>query len=180
MIINPVVFSRVSQGQVHPEGHHTPLVHNELEVQEPPGGVLPLQAVLHQTLAPLMVGEEVVPAPTTVEQGEGLMMTVEQDEGLTTNDNHRGTETTTGNKEPEVEATDALLVMEDVDPQELVEEEEVQMTLVVLVEMEVMEMITNPPKLGQPTQMLMTSLKDNDGCLSSTCECSGKLSKRIE
>ena len=178
MIINPLVFSRVSQEQVHPDGHHTHLVHNELEEQEPPGGVLPLQAVLHQTLAPLMVGEEVVPAPTTVERGEGLMMTVEQDEDLTTNDNHRGT--TTGNKEPEVEVADALLVMEDVGLQELVEEEEVQMTLVVLVEMEVMEMITNPPKLGQTTRMSMTSLNDNVGCLSSICECSGKLSKRIE
>ena len=179
MIINPVVSSRVSQEQVHPEGHHTPLVHNELEEQEPPGGVLPLQAVLHQTLAPLMVGEEVVPTPMTVEQGEGLMMTVEQDEGLTTNDNHRGT--TTGNKEPEVEVADALLVMEDVGLQELMEEEEVQMTpLVVLVEMEVMEMITNPPKLGRTTRMSMTSSNDNDGCLSSIYGCSGKLSKRTE
>ena len=165
-----MVYSRVSQEQVHLGEHPTNLVHNELEEQEPPGGVLPLQVVLHQILAPLMVGVEVVMTPTTVEQGEGLK----------TDDNHRGTEMTIGSTEPEVEVTDALLVMEDVDPQELVEEEEVQMTLVVLVEMEVMEMITNPPKLGQPTQMLMTSLKDNDGCLSSTCECSGKLSKRIE
>ena len=173
-----MVYSRVSQEQVHLGEHPTNLVHNELEEQEPPGGVLPLQVALHQTLAPLMVGVEVVTTPTTVEQGEGLKMTVEQDEGLTTNDNHRGT--TTGNKEPEVEVADALRVMEDVGLQELVEEEEVQMTLVVLVEMEVMEMITNPPKLGQPTQMLMTSLKDNDGCLSSIYECSGKPSKRIE
>ena len=178
MIINPLVFSRVSQEQVHPEGHHTPLVHNELEEQEPPGGVLPLQVALHQTLAPLMVGEEVVPAPTTVEQGEGLMMTVEQDEGLTTNDNHRGT--TTGNKEPEVEVADALRVMEDVGLQELVEEEEVQMTLVVLVEMEVMAMITNPPKLGPTTRMSITSSRDKDGCLRSIYVYSVKLNKRIE
>ena len=165
-----MVYSRVSQEQVHLGEHPTNLVHNELEEQEPPGGVLPLQVALHQTLAPLMVGEEVVPTPMTVEQGEGLM----------TNDNHRGTETTTGNKEPEVEVPEPLLVMEDVDPQELVEEVEVRMTLVVLVEMEVMEMMTNPPKLGQTTRMSMTSLKDNDGCLSSICECSGRLSKRIE
>ena len=178
MTTNPLVFSRVSQEQVHPDGHHTHLVHKELEEQEPLGGVLPLQAVLHQTPTPLMVGEEVVPAPTTVERGEGLMMTVEQDEDLTTNDNHRGT--TTGNKEPEVEVADALLVMEDVGLQELVEEEEVQMTLVVLVETEVMEMMTNPPKLGQTTRMSMTSSKDKDGCLSSIYECSGKRRKRIE
>ena len=165
-----MVYSRVSQEQVLLGGHHTNLVHNELEEQEPPGGVLPLQVALHQTLAPLMVGVEVVTTPTTVEQGEGL----------TTDDNHRGTEMTTGSTEPEVEVPDALLVMEDVDPQELVEEEEVQMTLVVLVEMEVMEMITNPPKLGQTTRMSMTSLNDNVGCLSSICECSGRLSKRIE
>ena len=142
--------------------------------------MLPLQAVLHQTLAPLMVGEEVVPAPTTVEQGEGLMMTVEQDEDLMTNDNHRGTETTTGSTEPEVEVPDALLVMEDVDPQELVEEVEVRTILVILVDMEVMAMITNPPKLGPTTRMSITSSRDKDGCLRSIYVYSVKLNKRIE
>ena len=73
-----MVYSRVSQEQVHLGEHPTNLVHNELEEQEPPGGVLPLQVALHQTLAPLMVGVEVVTTPTTVEQGEGLM----------TDDNH--------------------------------------------------------------------------------------------
>ena len=175
-----MVYSRVCQEQVHPGGHHTNLVHNELEEQEPPGGVLPLQVALHQTLAPLMVGVEVVTIPTTVEQDEGLMMTVEQGEGPKTDDNHRGTETTTGSTEPEVEVTDALLVMEDVDPQELVEEVEVRMTLVVLVEMEVMAMITNPPKLGPTTRMSITSSKDKDGCLKSIYVYSGKLNKRIE
>ena len=165
-----MVYSRVSQEQVPLGGHHTNLIHNELEEQEPPGGVLPLQVALHQTLAPLMVGVEVVTTPTTVEQGEGL----------TTDDHHRGTEMTTGSTEPEVEVTDALLVMEDVDPQELVEEVEVRMTLVILVEMEVMAMITNPPKLGQTTRMSMTSLNVNVGCSSSIFECSGRLSKRIE
>lgn len=165
-----MVYSRVSQEQVHPGGHHTNLVHNELEEQEPPGGVLPLQVALHQTLAPLMVGVEVVTTPTTVEQGGGL----------TTNDNHREAETTTGNTEPEVEVPDALLVMEDVDPQELVEEVEVRMTLVVLVEMEVMAMITNPPKLGPTTRMSITSSKDKDGCLKSIYVYNEKLSRRIE
>ena len=167
-----MVYSRVSQEQVLLGGHHTNLVHNELEEQEPPEGVLPLQVALHQTLAPLMVGVgvEVVTTPTTVEQGEGL----------TTDDNHRGTEMTTGSTEPEVEAPDALLVMEDVDPQELVEEVEVRMTLVVPVEMEVMAMITNPPKLGPTTRMSITSSKDKDGCLRSIYVYSERLSKRIE
>ena len=165
-----MVYSRVSQEQVLLGGHHTNLVHNELEEQEPPEGVLPLQVALHQTLAPLMVGVEVVTTPTTVEQGEGL----------TTDDNHRGTETTTGSTEPEVEVTDALLVMEDVDPQELVEEVEVRMTLVVLVEMEVMAMITNPQKLGPTTRMSITSSKDKDGCLKSTYVYNEKLRWRIE
>ena len=165
-----MVYSRVSQEQVHLGEHPTNLVHNELEEQEPPGGVLPLQVVLHQILAPLMVGVEVVMTPTTVEQGEGLK----------TDDNHRGTEMTIGSTEPEVEVTDALLVMEDVDPQELVEEVEVRMTLVVLVEMEVMAMITNPPKLGPTTRMSITSSKDKDGCLKSIYVYSGKLNKRIE
>ena len=165
-----MVYSRVSQEQVPLGGHHTNLIHNELEEQEPPGGVLPLQVALHQTLAPLMVGVEVVTTPTTVEQGEGL----------TTEDHHRGTEMTTGSTEPEVEVTDALLVMEDVDPQELVEEVEVQMTLVILVDLEVMAMTTNPPKLGPTTRMSITSSKDKDGCLMSIYVYSGKLNKRIE
>ena len=165
-----MVYSRVSQEQVLLGGHHTNLVHNELEEQEPPEGVLPLQVALHQTLAPLMVGVEVVTTPTTVEQGEGL----------TTDDNHRGTEMTTGSTEPEVEVPDALLVMEDVDPQELVEEVEVRMILVILVDMEVMAMITNPPKLGPTTRMSITSSKDKDGCLKSIYVYSGKLNKRIE
>ena len=165
-----MVYSRVSQEQVHLGEHPTNLVHNELEEQEPPGGVLPLQVALHQTLAPLMVGVEVVMTPTTVEQ----------EESPKTDDNHRGTEMTTGNTEPEVEVTDALLVMEDVDPQELVEEVEVRMTLVILVEMEVMAMITNPPKLGPTTRMSITSSKDKDGCLKSIYVYNEKLSKRIE
>ena len=165
-----MVYLKVCREQVHLGGHHTNLVHNELEEQEPPGGVLPLQVALHQTLAPLMVGVEVVTTPTTVEQGEGL----------TTDDNHRGTEMTTGSTEPEVEVPDALLVMEDVDPQELVEEVEVRMILVILVDMEVMAMITNPPKLGPTTRMSITSSKDKDGCLKSIYVYNEKLSKRIE
>ncbi len=165
-----MVYSRVSQEQVHLGEHPTNLVHNELEEQEPPGGVLPLQVALHQTLAPLMVGVEVATTPTTVEQGEGPK----------TDDNHRGTEMTTGNTEPEVEVTDALLVMEDVDPQELVEEVEVRMILVILVDMEVMAMITNPPKPGPTTRMSITSSKDKDGCLRSIYVYSVKLNKRIE
>ena len=165
-----MVYSRVSQEQVHLGEHPTNLVHNELEEQEPPGGVLPLQVALHQTLAPLMVGVEVVTTPTTVEQGEGPK----------TDDNHRGTETTTGSTEPEVEVTDALLVMEDVDPQELVEEVEVRMILVILVDMEVMAMITNPPKLGPTTRMSITSSRDKDGCLRSIYVYSVKLNRRIE
>ena len=165
-----MVYSRVSQEQVHLGEHPTNLVHNELEEQEPPGGVLPLQVALHQTLAPLMVGVEVVMTPTTVEQGEGLK----------TDDNHRGTEMTTGSTEPEVEVTDALLVMEDVDPQELVEEVEVRMILVILVDMEVMAMITNPPKLGPTTRMSITSSRDKDGCLRSIYVYSVKLNRRIE
>ena len=170
VIISPAVYLKVCREQVHPGGHHTNLVHNGLEEQEPPGGVLPLQVVLHQTLAPLMVGVEVVTTPTTVEQGEGP----------TTDDNHRGTEMTMGSTEPEVEVTDALLVMEDVDPQELVEEVEVRMILVILVDMEVMAMITNPPKLGPTTRMSITSSKDKDGCLKSIYVYNEKLRWRIE